>query len=27
MDSGLIWQQYQEETWDDICSAFEQRIK
>lgn len=27
MDSGLIWQQYQDETWDDICTAFEQRIK
>lgn len=27
MNSGLIWQQYQEETWDDICVAFEQRIK
>jgi len=27
MNSGLIWQQYREETWDDICVAFEQRIK
>ncbi len=27
MNSGLIWQQYRDETWDDICTAFEQRIK
>lgn len=27
MNSGLIWEQYREETWDDICVAFEQRIK
>jgi GntR family negative regulator for fad regulon and positive regulator of fabA len=27
MNSGLLWQQYRDETWDDICVAFEQRIK
>ncbi|MFT5880104.1 MAG: GntR family negative regulator for fad regulon and positive regulator of fabA [Moritella sp.] len=27
MNSGLIWQQYRDETWNDICAAFEQRIK